>query len=92
MITIITATTMVITTTITIIEIAAVIPPLHGAGCEAPGWGHARKGRNDASDLEGFERLGREQVFGLEAALRQALLVMVAQEGFEHRAVLVEAV
>src|SRR5438477_10593064 len=43
-------------------------------------------------DLEGLEGLAREEVFGLEAALGEALLVVVAQEGVEHVAVGVEAV
>src|ERR1051325_2605411 len=43
-------------------------------------------------DLEAFQRLAREQLFGREAALRQALLVVVAQERVEHVAVRLEAV
>src|SRR5258706_12418559 len=43
-------------------------------------------------DLGGLERLASEEVLGLEAALGEALLVVVAQEGVEHVAVGVEAV
>src|SRR5260221_6753597 len=43
-------------------------------------------------DLEGLEGLAREEVLGLEAALGEALLVVVAQEGVEHVAGGVQAV
>src|SRR5689334_8106298 len=43
-------------------------------------------------DLEALERLGREQLLGLEEALRQALLVVVAQDGRERLPVGREAV
>src|SRR5258708_14933282 len=44
------------------------------------------------SDLERFQRLGREELFGLEAPLGQALLVVIAQERVEHVPVLGEAI
>src|SRR6185312_13212915 len=43
--------------------------------------------RQMTSDLEGFERFGREQLLRRETPRRQPLFVVIAQEGVEHVAI-----
>src|SRR5258706_1671327 len=58
----------------------------------SPLWAANNYGPGPELDLEGLERLASEEVPGLEAALGEALLVVVAQEGVEHVTVGVEAI